>query len=339
MKRSRIVMLVLFQMVIFGSAVTAYADTIQYSFSPINIPGAFQTIPAGINNLDQIVGIGDLPIDAFLYSGGGYTTFSFPGGTQTEAHGINDSGQIVGEYVAGGAFHGFVNNVGSFSAINFPGAVGVTQAFDISDSGQIVGDFFDGTEYHGFLDSGGSFTPIAYPGAVCSNGFSCGTFATGINDNGQIVGYFGDPAGVTHGFLYSNGTFTIIDDPNVVCPPQTATLGCGTFVTGINDSGQTVGRFMVPIPDSGGGFALTNQGFLQSGGTFITIDNPNNPDNTFLLGINDSSQIVGSFVNPGTGFSNGFLATPGVVPEPRTLPAFAACLICLAATVYRRKRA
>ena len=207
MKSSRIVKLALFGVVFFGGVKTEFADT-AYSFTTIDVPGALETIPEGINNRGQIVGLVGLPLGAFLYSGGSYTTFGFPGGTQTEAHGINNLSQIVGEYVAGFTFHGFLDDGGSFTAIDVPSATAGTFASGINDSGQIVGYFFDRTEYHGFLDNGGNFISITYPGAGCSNGFSCGTFATGINNSGQVVGFFGDAAGVTHGFLYSNGSFS-----------------------------------------------------------------------------------------------------------------------------------
>jgi probable HAF family extracellular repeat protein len=62
-----------------------------------------------------------------------------------------------------------------------------------------------------------------------------GTFATGINDKGQIVGYYFDNRHNEHGFLYSGGVYTTIDDP----------LGSGTYATGINDEGQIVGYYIV----------------------------------------------------------------------------------------------
>src|SRR4051812_14956429 len=76
---------------------------------------------------------------------------------------------------------------------------------------------------HGFLDTAGSFTQIDVPGAE-------GTASNGINDVGQIVGYFYDGAG-THGFLYTAGSFTHIDVPGAE----------GTTPNGINDVGQIVG--------------------------------------------------------------------------------------------------
>jgi len=62
-----------------------------------------------------------------------------------------------------------------------------------------------------------------------------GTAATGINNLGQIVGYYLDSNNFQHGYLYSNGTYVTLDDP----------LGShGTVATGINDSGQIVGFYL-----------------------------------------------------------------------------------------------
>jgi probable HAF family extracellular repeat protein len=62
-----------------------------------------------------------------------------------------------------------------------------------------------------------------------------GTAATGINNLGQIVGYYLDSNNVQHGYLYSNGTYITLDDP----------LGShATVATGINDSGQIVGFYL-----------------------------------------------------------------------------------------------
>jgi probable HAF family extracellular repeat protein len=74
-----------------------------------------------------------------------------------------------------------------------------------------------------------------------------GTAATGINDLGQIVGYYIDSSGTEHGFLYSGGTYTTLDDP----------VGAkGTLVSGINDAGQIAGVYL----DSSG----AQHGFLAN---------------------------------------------------------------------------
>jgi probable HAF family extracellular repeat protein len=296
--------------VISFSCVDNAFGVVTYSFATF---GTAQTTPEGINNSGQIVGLSIAPIQAFLYSDGGFTTFSYPGGAQTDAHEINNGGQIVGEYVSGGVFHGFVKTGDNFTAIDYPGAAGVTQAYGINDTGQIVGDFWDGTEYHGFLYSDGTFTEITHPSAFCPPGFSfspCGTFATGINDKHQIVGYFGDGV-ITHGFLYSGGDFKLIDDPGASCPAGFSP--CGTFPSGINNKSQIVGILRVGIPLPGNLIALEDHGFLYADGSFTTINDPNNPKGTFANGINDKGQIVGHFLPPGSGLvpaPDGFLATP-----------------------------
>jgi probable HAF family extracellular repeat protein len=60
-----------------------------------------------------------------------------------------------------------------------------------------------------------------------------GTQAVGINDAGQIVGWYDNASG-SNGFLYSGGTYTTLDAP----------LGAkDTFLSGINDAGQIVGNY------------------------------------------------------------------------------------------------
>jgi hypothetical protein len=75
--------------------------------------------------------------------------------------------------------------------------------------GQIVGTYDDATGTHSFLYSGGVFTTIDDP-VVNSQ-----TFARGINNNGQVVGYLLDELGNdAHGFL-----LTIAPNP----PPPSGT--------------------------------------------------------------------------------------------------------------------
>ena len=117
------------------------------------------------------------------------------------------------------------------------------------------------------------------------------TYALGINDSGQIVGYTYTVAGYQyHGFLLDvDGTYTTLD----VAPGS---------VDGINDSGQIVGSYT----DQGG--AETHGYVLNVDGTYTTIAPP---DSTLsnAYGINGSGQIVGYYND--AGFQHhGFLATP-----------------------------
>jgi probable HAF family extracellular repeat protein len=100
----------------------------------------------------------------------------------------------------------------------------------------------------------------------------------------------------THGFLLSGGTYTTLDVPDSVL----------TAAYGINDAGQIVGVYTSDM-------RFSRHGFVWSEGVYTTFDVPGLTFNN--LGINNSGEIVGTYLEGGTVF--GFLATP--VPEPSTL--------------------
>jgi len=216
-------------LVITGNSSPSLAQVSE--FIRIDFPGAAQTQVWGINGSGQIVGFYNSPSRGFLLDGGNFSTIDFPGATQTYVSGINDSGQMVGGYTVPNFGHSFLLDGGSFSPIDFPGATN-TQAWGINDSGQIVGRYSDGTGTHGFLLDGGSFSTIVAPDGTRAvpwgindaglivgshtNGslgfllqgekftsfdpseallFDLATFATGINDACQIVGFLLDDPG------------------------------------------------------------------------------------------------------------------------------------------------
>jgi len=96
-----------------------------------------------------------------------------------------------------------------------------------------------------------------------------------------------------HGFFYdfNRDIFTTIDDP----------LGIENSANGINSAGQIVGQYL----DSN----LYDHGFLYSGGTYTTIDDPLATNGTVATGINNSGQIVGYYTDS-NGTRHGFLRTP-----------------------------
>jgi len=122
------------------------------------------------------------------------------------------------------------------------------------------------------------------------------TFATGINDAGQIVGFYNENNFIRHGFVHNpdDGTFTTLDDP----------LATGdTLASGINNMGQIVGYYVN---------ASGTHGFLYSNGTYTTLDDPLGTT-TEALGINDAGQIVGFYKDSGLE-EHGFLLT--ITPNP-----------------------
>ncbi len=76
----------------------------------------------------------------------------------------------------------------------------------------------------------------------------------------------------------------------------------GTEAYGINDAGQIVGDYA----DSSGAV----HGFLYSGGSYTTLDDPSGTNGTIAHGINDAGQIVGYYIDS-SGTEHGFLYSGG----------------------------
>ena len=91
------------------------------------------------------------------------------------------------------------------------------------------------------------------------------TQALGINNLGEIVGFYTDAGGVQHGYTDLNGLFTSFDPTGSV----------NTTINGINDLGQVVGFYTdandntigfvgTPTPEPAG-LALVSAAFLLVG--------------------------------------------------------------------------
>ncbi len=119
------------------------------------------------------------------------------------------------------------------------------------------------------------------------------TVANGINDTGQIVGYYQDSSFHLHGFLYSGGAYTTVDDP----------LGTNvTLANGINDTGQIVGYYA----DS----SAVTHGFVYNDGKYTTIDDPLGTEGNGANGINATGQIAGYYFDSSFHL-HGFLYSGG----------------------------
>jgi probable HAF family extracellular repeat protein len=214
----------------------------------------------------------------------------------------------------------------TFNSIDAPGAIQTTP-FGINDAGQIVGFFVDSTRVvHGFLFAGERcskrsdeladrflrkhrcFTALDVPGAVT-------TEARGINNAGQIVGFFEETAmGVVqqHGFLYSRGRFTQFDVPGASATAAADINNAGRRDDFQDDQSGRAGRVAVRHREGQitGSFSTVTQGhgFLLAEGSFTTFDVPG-AVSTSASGINDRGQIVGEFNTPAnpTQRRHGFL--------------------------------
>ncbi|HYJ69881.1 MAG TPA: hypothetical protein VEX15_19685 [Nocardioidaceae bacterium] len=202
-------------------------------------PGAKGTYATKANDRGQIVGaanrrspmVGFPGTFGYLLDGGRFTRIAVPGAVYTQALGLNNRGQVVGEYLDDdGKYHGFRWERGRFSRF-FDGPDGLSGSLaDINDRGDMVGVYFaeDGT-LGGFRLRRGRYTKF---GAF---GFPL-TFATDINDRGQIAGYAISDLDLTeaHGFVLADGVGGPITQIDVLGVPRTA-------VYGLDDRGRLIG--------------------------------------------------------------------------------------------------
>jgi uncharacterized membrane protein len=226
------------------------------------------------------------------------TVIDFPQATHTRLNGINPNGDIAGTYVIAipnGPLvtHGFVLDQTGYRKIDVPAAA-LTSAFGINAHGDVVGLYnplasascgpaMNGAAC-GFLFTRGQFYNVYVPGSTATN-------ALGINDSGDVVGFYNNGPAVMHGFLMQQGTFTTIDFPGTT----------RTLVSDINDRGDILGAYV----DT----SNVGHGFLLSTGVFTTIDVPGalQTDPAGLSGrINAHGEIVGAYMTIGPKF-HGFL--------------------------------
>jgi len=255
--------------------------------------GAASNFATGINDNGQVVGWRSdedtIPIrfHSWFLSNSNLSVVDFPAPCppcspltdSSQANGINNLAQIVGNYTdPNGAEHGYLDNNGAFTSIDYPGAV-YTVAQGINDSGTIVGWYQDVSgNFHAFEKTGSTFTTLGPPGSSWS-------FAYGINKQGRIVGRYrgGDCNFEDCGFLLDSGVYTQL------VPPGTEEFLGYAYATGINSVGIVSGFYS--FTGSGGpedGFT-----FNRANGTYTIIDFPGETGSTEIWGINKKSAYVG----------------------------------------------
>ena len=175
------------------------------------VPGYTSSSGNAINDSGQIAGSASRgsPVfgvpdpfspTAFLYSNGQITTLGTLGGWRSAASGINDAGQVVGsaENLVG-HFNPFLYTNGQISNLvgGGPEYFGDYTALDINNAGQVVGHrrLTAASVDQAFLYSNGQMNVLS----------TLDSFATGINDTGQVVGWSKNAAGLYLAFLYANG--------------------------------------------------------------------------------------------------------------------------------------
>ena len=189
----------------------------------LNPDGAISVVGVYNNSSGNSVG--------FLYKNGKYTDIPGPtGAVSSVASGINDKGAIVGDYVdTSGRTHGFLLKGKKYTTLDAPAAFGTTAAAGINKAGWIVLWWKD---QRGLIessitkDNGKTYHTIDVPTAAYS-------YASDLNNAGDVTYYWIDSAGRAHGALLHAGKYYKFDYPDAVF----------TYAGGINDKRNIVGGY------------------------------------------------------------------------------------------------
>jgi len=263
----------------------ATAASSQYSFVTIDVSGAAETFAYGVNNTRAVSGYyldeaGNY--DGFLWQKSGEQTVDYPGAANTELGDANDWGLVIGNHGTATTMHGATYSVVGSVWNTLPDIPGQPLNFGdgINDLGVGTGAACEGDtnvavyDCVGWTWDRGAYWFFTVPEADAANG---GTFPNGINNRGQVVGYFEDTSGASHGFLKNGDSFVTIDAP----------LASNTYAFDINDQDDVAGFYV----DQDGNY----DGFVQgSDGKFTTVDVPG-ADATFIFGNNDRGDLAGYF--------------------------------------------
>ena len=217
--------------------------------SGVNNSGAY-----GINNSGQIVGYASFSTHAshaFLYSGGSMSDLSsLTGTTYSQCTSINSASQIVGlAHENSSRQYAFLYSGGTLAYLDTGYAY--SAALDINASTQIVGyasqnSSADKQAFVYNLDNDAAINLGTLGGSASE--------ATGINDNGIVVGTAETSSGIEHAFFYSSGTMTdlndLIDATGWILQKATAINNNGQIVGyGICPAGQQHAFLLTPIPE------------------------------------------------------------------------------------------
>jgi len=180
---------------IAGAAIHGFVR-VRDVYTSFDVPTATQTFARGINNRREIVGqytTDTNTIRGFVRSGDTFTTIDSPIGGEITAYGISDAGDIVGYIGVSGSVQTFRLVRGNMELIRFQDNV-ATYGLGINNAGDIIGATCEADCGAAaiYLLSRNTFSIITAPGSFGD--------AHGINDHGQIAGFYFD-AGGRRGFI------------------------------------------------------------------------------------------------------------------------------------------
>jgi uncharacterized membrane protein len=277
---------------LFTVAVATASDApkLTFKFTTVNVPGAVQTFPGGVNNAGVMVGeyIDQSQVaHGYIRSGKKLTPVDHPQsvGTSCTNLPLNGTIAVVGFYITTlGNSVGFLYKNGTFTDIPGPAGATASAAFGINDTEAIVGDYTDSSgATHGFMLKGTTYTTLDVPGGLS-------TVAYGIDNKGNILLSWEDSKFTFKASLYNGKTYKAINVPGAA----------HSIAYDLNSAGDVVYQWF----DASG----TSHGALLVAGKYYKFAYPKALF-TYGSGINDKSTIVGVYETNTSGPSSGFKAT------------------------------
>ncbi|HEX3664926.1 MAG TPA: hypothetical protein VHU23_06820 [Rhizomicrobium sp.] len=274
------------------------------------VAGSTETIAFGVTDKQTITGysLNSSGIEIGFVGpadGSNYTSFNDDPTGGTQPRGINKKGYITGiDDPAGSSVADYIpyerSPDGTITDVTMDGTPLNYLVQGINKKGVFSGSYEDVSgNIFGYTGQNAQYKKsITLPGITTT-----AIAGRGINDKGDVVGWYADASGVQHGFLLSGKKVTTIDDPAGV-----------TNLEGINNKGEISGLYT----DASG----SRHGFIYDikshAFTELTI-----PDDTYVevWGINDKGVVALDGTNP-TGVFTGYLYCPKANDCPRGALAF-----------------
>ena len=293
-----------------------------FTYAPINVPGAVLTQARGININGEVVGFYEtttactdtdvrVPICAtkgFKLVNGKYVKLMVPGSVSTAIMGVNDNGDLTGFYKkSDGSEHGFIwYHTNVVRTIDFQ--ANITVPWGINKAGIVVGGFW-GTSQSGTFPSGGwVWMNGKFSNMDPSNGAGpCCESVTGVSNNGILSGL------VFQADRFMAWMKESTDEDFFTYPTGTQTQCCDTSGTGVDSNIDMIG-----FTGSQGWFARhIEQNEVESSGEvtphFIKVNFPGGtstqPLPTYPFGLNDKHWVAGTYTDSANRM-HGFVAKP-----------------------------
>lgn len=280
-------------------ATTVVTAATTYSVSPLPRieAGLFENVGNAIGPTGIVVGRADQPVwsesqvnTAVLWDEAGTLHRLVPNDEgESQAYDINGRGQVLvysdGPFFPSGAY---IWSNGALTAVNLGVSLIATgRVLALNDASQIMGTGFfkvgTGTQQRAFLATNGVTTDLGVlPGATAS-------WANGLNNNGDVVGYSFTSGGQQRAVLWRNGN---IVDLGVLAGQSSS------IANDINDLGQIVGT-------SGDRLFLWENGVMRDLGKYS--------EETFVRAraINNRGEIIGAIGTAGRFSTSSFLWKDG----------------------------